>query len=303
MKQGKNIKIYTDLASSDDSHNDILLNAFQLYDGNFGDSVSVNNFQDVINKRVVAISHNDGTTSIGGDLYISGDTTGPTVTDIYSKLSNLLSRVGALENVSNDLWVKGTLRVDGITTLKSNVSAERDLSVGGNLTVNGLDIKNAIDTLNGSASVTNSVRNIVATYIAELVAGADASFDTLKEIADWIIQHSSDAAQMNSTINSNTTRIKALEDANYGASIASNTARIKALEDADFGGQITNIKNNYATNANLNALEARVTALEGLWKLSNGQLTPTNASRGIVVNGASTFGSTVTGAGFYDSTM
>jgi len=284
MKQSKNIKIYTDFASSDDSHNDILLNAFQLYDGNFGDSISVNNFQDVINKRVIAISHNNGTTSIGGDLYISGDTTGPTITDIYSKLSSLLSRVGALENVPNDLWVKGTLRVDGTTTLKSNISAERDLSVGGNLTVDGLNVKNAIDTLNGDANVTNSVRNIVANYITELVAGANASFDTLKEIADWIIQHSSDATQMNSTINSN-------------------TARIKALEDADFGGQITNIKNNYATNENLNALEARITALEGLWKLSNGKLTPTNASRGIVVNGASTFGSTVTGAGFYDSTM
>lgn len=237
MGQVKNIKIYTSPSSSDNSHNDILLNAFQLYDGNFGASISIDNFQDAINKRVVAISHSAGTTSVDGDLYISGDTTGPTITDIYSKLSTLQTKVAALEG--DDLWVKGTLRVDRTSTFNGDVTVTtgNDLTVSnGNLVVNGLNIKNAIDILNGGASVTNSVRNIVANYIAELVNGADASLDTLKEIADWIIQHGQDAAAMNSTINSNTARIKALEDANYGASIASNTARIKALEDADFGG-------------------------------------------------------------------
>ena len=43
-----------------------------------------------------------------------------------------------------------------------------------------------------------------------MVAGADASFDTLKEIADWISSHSDSASAMNSAIVGNTNAINAL---------------------------------------------------------------------------------------------
>ena len=55
-----------------------------------------------------------------------------------------------------------------------------------------------------------SARSIAAEEVAKIVAGADASYDTLKEIADWISSHSSDATSMNSQINTNKSDIATL---------------------------------------------------------------------------------------------
>ena len=74
-----------------------------------------------------------------------------------------------------------------------------------------------------------SARSIAAEETAKIVAGADESYDTLKEIADWISSHATDAASMNSQINTNkdnitmlTSNINALTaDVNGLATIAS----------------------------------------------------------------------------------
>lgn len=65
----------------------------------------------------------------------------------------------------------------------------------------------AIEKLNGSKTTEGSV----AYQIAQIVADADESYDTLKEIADWIGTHTGDAATMNSNITSNTTAINELK--------------------------------------------------------------------------------------------
>lgn len=61
-------------------------------------------------------------------------------------------------------------------------------------------LQQAVNTLNGEKTVDGSVAKKVADAIAEVVAGADASYDTLKEIADWIIAHPDNSAAMNSAI-------------------------------------------------------------------------------------------------------
>lgn len=43
--------------------------------------------------------------------------------------------------------------------------------------------------------------------VAEIVAGAPADFDTLKEMSDWIANHEGSAAAMNSAINANAENI------------------------------------------------------------------------------------------------
>ena len=67
----------------------------------------------------------------------------------------------------------------------------------------------AVSILNGSGS--GSISKTVYDAIAELVAGAPESMDTLKEISDWIQSHSSDAASMNSQINTNKSDIGKLK--------------------------------------------------------------------------------------------
>lgn len=78
-----------------------------------------------------------------------------------------------------------------------------DTALAGRVTAN----ENAIGILNGGSTTAGSV----AYQIAQIVAGADESYDTLKEIADWIGSHSGDAATMNSNINSNASAISALQ--------------------------------------------------------------------------------------------
>lgn len=55
-----------------------------------------------------------------------------------------------------------------------------------------------VDVLIGSVQGDNakSIRAIAAEEVAKVVAGADASFDTLKEIADWIMNDTTGAAAM-----------------------------------------------------------------------------------------------------------
>lgn len=67
-------------------------------------------------------------------------------------------------------------------------------------------LKKKIDDAAAQASTlvgedaSKSARAIAAEEVAKIVDGADSSFDTLKEIADWISGHKTDAASMNSAI-------------------------------------------------------------------------------------------------------
>lgn len=72
-------------------------------------------------------------------------------------------------------------------------------------------VEGAINTLNGNAQTTGSVANQVATAVAQIVSDAPEAYNTLKEIADWITNHATDAAEMNSNILANQTAISALE--------------------------------------------------------------------------------------------
>lgn len=60
-------------------------------------------------------------------------------------------------------------------------------------------VSDKLDTL-VSTDTNKTARAIAAEEVAKIVASAPESFDTLKEIADWISTHSSDASAMNSAI-------------------------------------------------------------------------------------------------------
>ena len=57
----------------------------------------------------------------------------------------------------------------------------------------------------------NTTEGSVAYQIAQIVAGADASYDTLKEIADWIMSDQTGAAKMANDIKANADAISDLE--------------------------------------------------------------------------------------------
>jgi len=116
-------------------------------------------------------------------------------------------------------------------------------------------------TLNGTGD--GSVKKAVSDAVAKIVAEAPEAYDTLKEISDWITNHTSDAATMNSQINTNKTDIANLKtligtlpDTATSKDIVSYIAEYvsKALADSDLS--------QYATAEALKACVGRVDAIE-----------------------------------------
>ena len=123
----------------------------------------------------------------------------------------------------------------------------------------------AIATLNGEATVEGSVKKTVSDEIAKVVAGAPESFDTLKEVSDWISTHGQDAASMNSAILALQNILDGIGDTDADESatvVAYVQAAIAALNIGD-----------YATAANLTALAERVTTAEGKITTAEGKIT------------------------------
>ena len=113
------------------------------------------------------------------------------------------------------------------------------------------DLNGKVTTLVGE-DTNKSARAIAAEETAKIVAGADASYDTLKEIADWISSHTTDAAAMNSAI-------VALQGIVDGIGGEGEKATVVAyVDDAIAALKI----GDYAKAADLTALAGRVSALE-----------------------------------------
>ena len=113
------------------------------------------------------------------------------------------------------------------------------------------DLNGKVTTLVGE-DTNKSARAIAAEETAKIVAGADASYDTLKEIADWISSHSTDAAAMNSAI----LALQAIVDG-IGGEVEKATV-VAYVDDAIAALKI----GDYAKAADLTALAGRVSALE-----------------------------------------
>lgn len=98
--------------------------------------------------------------------------------------------------------------------------------------------KTWLKTLTANTAPTKSISTMISEEIAKVVANAPASFDTLKEIADWISTHQNDASAMNTAINTNTTNIT-----NLTTTVNTNTTNISANANQINGikGDITSI--------------------------------------------------------------
>ena len=149
-------------------------------------------------------------------------------------------------------WVKpDTTTVEGLSTaIESLKTVVGDDTKG--LVKQVAENKAAIDTLNGDKNVSGSV----AYQIAQIVAGADESFDTLKEIAEWITTHKTDAATMNAQINTNKDDIASLKTLVGSTAVATQIANAidTALKD---GGT-----DKYALAADLTSLSDEVDGIK-----------------------------------------
>ena len=149
-------------------------------------------------------------------------------------------------------WVKpDTTTVEGLSTAVASLQKTVGNENSG-LVKQVAENKAAIDTLNGDKNVSGSV----AYQIAQIVAGADESFDTLKEIAEWITTHKTDAATMNAQINTNKDDIASLKNLVGSTAVATQIANAidAALKD---GGT-----DKYALAADLTSLSNEVSGIK-----------------------------------------
>ncbi len=137
----------------------------------------------------------------------------------------------------------------------------------------------AINTLNGTGD--GSVKKAVSDAVAALVNGAPEAYDTLKEISDWISSHASDAAGMNSQINTNKeditklkTLIGTLPNTATSKDIVSYIAEYvsKALADSDLS-QYAKAEDLTAAVGRIDALEKKATTLEAADKTNADNIT------------------------------
>lgn len=127
------------------------------------------------------------------------------VSTLWSRVAEEVAKVDA-KAVKNaeDIVAHGT-RLDSaeakIAALEAGTYDDTELRglIGDNKAAHEANAA-AIGVLNGAADVVGSVANTAnaaaAAKVAEIVANADANFDTLKEIADWILNDTTGAADM-----------------------------------------------------------------------------------------------------------
>lgn len=157
----------------------------------------------------------------------------------------------------------------------SSLNTWRDETVSPALTSH----QTAISTLQG-ADVGESVRNIAADEIAkQLIAdNAQASLDTLQEIAAWIQQHPEDAADMNAAI-------IGLEEDKAEYQEISRAAYDALSTEEKMNGTIYLIydENGYiSSSVDIVGLQNRVSSLENNMPTTAAHLAYSNASTGMV---------------------
>ena len=140
-------------------------------------------------------------------------TSGEKLSVAFGKIAKAISSlISHLANKSNPHGVtKAQLGLGNVVNTGDSATptsgGTTKFTTGGAYTLKQSIDKNttAIATLNGTG--TGSVTKAVSDGIAKVVASAPASFDTLKEISDWIDTHEDGASSMNSAIQANTNDI------------------------------------------------------------------------------------------------
>ena len=161
---------------------------------------------------------------------------------------------------------------DMISSAKTEVSEYTDSKISGLSEVYAS--KELVETIVGEDSG-KTAREIVSEEISKVVAGADASYDTLKEIADWILNDTTGAASMANDIEdlksiSADTRLEALEN-------------VKELE----GGIATEIDENKKINVKVSESEGNFLEVNDSNELEVKEITldAAKTSKDIVVEG------------------
>ena len=216
------------------------------------------------------ISNEAGTLVKLAQTTASGDLASDVAT-LQSQVNNLVSKIGApaagedaatglYKDIADVLAIANKGVTDAKTAQDAANAAQSDVDAletvigaddNAGLRKRIKDNETAIGTLRGT-DTGKSARTIAAEEVAKVVNGAPESFDTLKELSDWISTHGTDATAMNTAI----TKLQGIVagiggEGEKATVVAYVTDAIAALKIGD-----------YAKAADLTDLAARVKTLE-----------------------------------------
>ena len=219
---------------------------------------------------IAALDEKIGNINVDGS---DGKNIAETIDGIYSSIADIVASQTALEKKDEELAVQIKKISDDLQFVTGGDS-ENEATIGEinakilrlNEELNALKVsvnnaasksdveKNsaAIEVLNGDGegSVKKIAEDAAATAVANVVAGAESDFDTLKEVADWIAADKEGSAALQTTVSNHTESIN---------TINSNLGALESKVDGDIANLTSHIS---VASVALSEVDGRLNALE-----------------------------------------
>ena len=219
---------------------------------------------------IAALDEKIGNINVDGS---DGKNIAETIDGIYSSIADIVASQTALEKKDEELAVQIKKISDDLQFVTGGDS-ENEATIGEinakilrlNEELNALKVsvnnaasksdveKNsaAIEVLNGDGegSVKKIAEDAAATAVANVVAGAESDFDTLKEVADWIAADKEGSAALQTTVSNHTESIN---------TINSNLGALESKVDGDIANLTSHMSE---ASAALSEVDGRLNALE-----------------------------------------
>lgn len=219
---------------------------------------------------IAALDEKIGSINVDGS---DGKNIAETIDGIYSSIADIVASQTALEKkdeelavqikkISDDLqFVTGGDSENEATIGEINAKILRlneelnTLKVSVNNAASKSDVEKnsaAIEVLNGDGegSVKKIAEDAAATAVANVVAGAESDFDTLKEVADWIAADKEGSAALQTTVSNHTESINIIN---------SNLGALESKVDGDIANLTSHISE---ASVALSEVDGRLNALE-----------------------------------------
>lgn len=230
-----------------------------------------------INQIISAYSTANSAYSRANTAYTAANNAANTASNAYTAANTAKTAADTANSTANSAKTSITSLQNTVGTPTSGKTVVGMISdVSSKVTTN----TNAIATLNGGKTVAGSVDKKVADAIAAVVANAPASFDTLKEISDWITNDTTGAAKMANDISALQTTTSNLSSnlSTANSSITTLTNKVNTLN----GGSTTTGSVAKTVADAINALDVSDTAQSGKYvsavSETNGKISVTRAS-------------------------
>lgn len=168
------------------------------------------------------------------------------VSTLWSRIADELAT--QTESINAVKTTADTNKAD-ITTMKGQIEALEagtydDSEIRGLISGNADAIQantDALSVLNGTGD--GSVTSTVAAEVAKVVAGADESYDTLKEIADWIINDTTGSVEMANDIASLKTLVGSTAVATQIADAIDTALKVDGVDKYALAADLTSLAN------------------------------------------------------------